>query len=581
MILSANTGTKLSLPSTADLTNCKTEPDVQCPRSNLTQFTFKGSQQEVNTALNGLSVTPPGDYIGFSDITVIVDDDVGANAGDSAEATIKVTWTAVNDGPTLTLPPTGTIAENSASTAPFVFASPNQITIGDVDAGDGELRVTVTTTNGTLTLGKVHDACSAQSTGACLEYITGTGTADASLTVRGSLADLITAFDANTKFVPNRNFTGTASVTMTVNDEGNFGNGGAKQVQKTCTITVSAVNDAPVVTVPATQTILEDTSLVFGPVNPLSVADPDASTVLVTITAQHGTATLSGTGGLLFSAGQGDGTADALMQFEGSIANVRATLTNLKFQPEPNYFTYVAANDLPPAVEADKVKLTIKVDDQGSFGAGGPKKDEKTVEIKVLAVNDPPIAVNDTFTKNEDDGPFCLDVLKNDTDAPFESGNLTLAAVTSQPQGGTAAVGTCDPGTGSTSAIGFSPSADFFGNVVFTYTLRDDKDATTTGTVMLQINEVNDPPIAVDDVVTALTNVNAVTISPLANDSSDSDPVGSGGDQIEIQSVTVTSCTTGSSADCGASGSASVCGSKTQVNYSHSGRTDGDVVVLS
>ena len=86
-------------------------------------------------------------------------------------------------------------------------------------------------------------------------------------------------------------------------------------------ITVRPVNDAPVNTVPGTQTVDEDTALVFSSANgnTISIGDVDAGSnpVEVTLTASHGVLTLGGTTGLTFSAG--DGATDGTMTFRGAI----------------------------------------------------------------------------------------------------------------------------------------------------------------------------------------------------------------------------------------------------------------------
>ena len=102
-----------------------------------------------------------------------------------------------------------------------------------------------------------------------------------------------------------------------------------------------AVNQAPVNVVPVAQTTNQDTTLVFssGTSNQISITDPDAggSEVEVTLTATNGTVTLVGTPppGLTFSIG--DGTADALMTFVGTIANINTALNGLMFDPTTSY----------------------------------------------------------------------------------------------------------------------------------------------------------------------------------------------------------------------------------------------------
>src|SRR5205807_1092487 len=104
-------------------------------------------------------------------------------------------------------------------------------------------------------------------------------------------------------------------------------------------VTIDAINDAPVNTVPGPQNILEDTSLVFSAAggNALSVSDVDAdpNAVQVTLAATNGALTLSQTSGLTFTTGHG--TADTAMVFTGTIASVNAALSGLTFAPKHDF----------------------------------------------------------------------------------------------------------------------------------------------------------------------------------------------------------------------------------------------------
>src|SRR5205823_7965797 len=104
-------------------------------------------------------------------------------------------------------------------------------------------------------------------------------------------------------------------------------------------VTIVAVNDAPVNTVPAAQSTNEDTNLVFsgGNGNQISIGDVDAvsGAMRVTLTATNGTLTLSQLAGLTFTTG--DGTADSTMTFTGTIANINAALNGLTFAPTPDF----------------------------------------------------------------------------------------------------------------------------------------------------------------------------------------------------------------------------------------------------
>ena len=82
-------------------------------------------------------------------------------------------------------------------------------------------------------------------------------------------------------YLGNANYSGTDTLTITVDDQGNTGSGGAKTHSGSVAITVAAVNDSPVLTVPGAKTVDEDTLL---SITGISVADVDAATGAVKIT---------------------------------------------------------------------------------------------------------------------------------------------------------------------------------------------------------------------------------------------------------------------------------------------------------
>ena len=112
-------------------------------------------------------------------------------------------------------------------------------------------------------------------------------------------------------YAPTANYNGPATLTIVTNDLGNTGAGGPLTDTDTVNITVNAVNDAPVNTVPAAQTTNEDTrwSSRAGNGNLISISDVDAgaATVQVQLTVTNGTLSLSGAAGLTFT-GRRNGT---------------------------------------------------------------------------------------------------------------------------------------------------------------------------------------------------------------------------------------------------------------------------------
>ena len=75
-------------------------------------------------------------------------------------------------------------------------------------------------------------------------------------------------------YTPTPYFNGQATIQIVANDLGNSPSP-AKQTTVFIPVTVTPVNNAPVVTMPATQTITEDNALVFSNAggNPISVFD--------------------------------------------------------------------------------------------------------------------------------------------------------------------------------------------------------------------------------------------------------------------------------------------------------------------
>ncbi len=99
---------------------------------------------------------------------------------------------------------------------PITLSGSNAIQVSDVDAASSSIRITLTATNGTMTL--------ASTTG--LTFTTGDGTADGTIVVTGTVANLNAALDGLT-FSPTAAFNGTGTITVLTEDLGNTGSGGS------------------------------------------------------------------------------------------------------------------------------------------------------------------------------------------------------------------------------------------------------------------------------------------------------------------------------------------------------------------
>jgi VCBS repeat-containing protein len=114
--------------------------------------------------------------------------------------------------------------------------------------------------------------------------------------------------------------------------------------------------------------------------------------------------------------------------------------------------------------------------------------------------NAAPVAEDDSFTFDEDT-PTVLDVLANDVDADVES---LSAVIVDGPANGTLDVS-------EDGILTYTPNANFNGSDSFTYHAFDGTEASNLATVSLQINAVNDDPVAVDDAFTGLTATKVIS----------------------------------------------------------------------
>lgn len=220
-------------------------------------------------AANGtLSYTPAADANGTATITLTLSDSgPGApppNANTSPSQTFTVTVNAVNDAPVNTVPG----AQTTGDTIPLVFsnANGNAISVADADAGTGLVRMSFATgaaTNGTLSLANP---------GGVLATLAGNGTA--TVVATGTITALNTALNGpggGLTYTPVAGTSAARTITVSTDDQGNTGSGGAQVDTDTITVNVDA---PPIVTsTPATgATIAENAAITLSFSEPVNVA---------------------------------------------------------------------------------------------------------------------------------------------------------------------------------------------------------------------------------------------------------------------------------------------------------------------
>ena len=476
--LSAANGT-LSLGDTTNLTF-----SVGDGSENAT-MTFRGSATDLNNALANLTYQGSLHYNGPDTININVDDLGNNGQGNTLQdsGTIAVNVTAVNDAPTLTLPIGQSVAEDTVLSLPA-------ITVSDVDAAGDPLEVTLSAANGTLSLGDTTN----------LTFSVGDGSENATMTFRGSATDLNNAL-ANLTYQGSLHYNGPDTININVDDLGNNGQGNTLQDSGTIAVNVTAVNDAPTLTLPVGQSVAEDTVLSLPAI---TVSDVDAAgdPLEVTLSAANGTLSLGDTTNLTFSVG--DGSENATMTFRGSATDLNNALANLTYQGSLHY-------NGPDTIN-------INVDDLGNNGQGNTLQDSGTIAVNVTAVNDAPTLTLPVGQSVAEDTVLSLPAITvSDVDAAGDPLEVTLSAANGTLSLGDTTNLTFSVGNGSENAtMTFRGSATDLNNALANLTYQGSLHYNGPDTININVDDLgnNGQGNTLQDSGTIAVNVTAVNNAP-------------------------------------------------------------------
>jgi VCBS repeat-containing protein len=357
--------------------------------------------------------------------------------------------------------------------------------------------------------------------------------------------------DGTFAYTPNANFNGTDTFTYDVTDDGATGGSpDPKSSTGTVTITVSAVNDAPVanddsysternaaLSVPAPGALANDTDVEGDALSAVKVANP-----------AHGTVTMNGDGSFTYTPASGfvgddsftykanDGAADSnVATVSITVQNTAPVATNDSYSlSEDNVLTVgTAAGPLANDSDANGDPLAaLKVTDpahgsatlnpDGSFfytpspNYNGPDSftyqandgvadsNVATVTVAVRPVNDAPTASDGAASTNEDT-PSTIDLRALVGDTETAPANLTYTIVRGPSHGSLNATGLPN------GSFSYTPSPNYSGADSFAYSVTDRGDPDGCGggppdctaaltnevkTLAITVNPVNDKPLA-------------------------------------------------------------------------------------
>ena len=303
--------------------------------------------------------------------------------------------------------------------------------------------------------------------------------------------------DGSFTYTPAQDFNGADSFTFLAND------GQADSNAATINLTITPVPDAPVNTVPGPQTVNEDTAF---SIPGMSVDDVDSPTLTTTLTVTNGTLAI------VAGAARVTGFLTSSLTISGTIAEVNAALASVNYLGNPNF--------------AGSNSLTVTTDD------GTTTPDVDTIAITVAAVTDAPEVDLDPDNSSGAPGSGYITVFTENgapalladadislTDADDENlVGATFRLINDQPGDTLVVIGTLPPGitpslvgneltlSGTASVAAYMAAlgqiafnnpgeAPDPGNRLILVSV-DDGSATTNAFVLVQVQPVNDPPVA-------------------------------------------------------------------------------------
>ena len=365
--------------------------------------------------------------------------------------------------------------------------------------------------------------------------------------------------DGTYSYTPVPGFSGTDSFSYVVTDADS-----GESVTQTVTITVNAVEDAPVVETPLEETPIDETPV---DVNQAPIAQDDRAEIVQNVPLRNikvldndedpeggvltVTAAESASGALVSINADGTLNYTPNVDFLGadtvtytitdpSGATAQASLVVVISEPQAQnalegepldvyledteLLRSLPAGTTVTVVSSQGSQVTISEDGVMSYQAppgftgedvitytiddGEGNVVTKTVVMQVYPQDAALVGIDDSVVTPEDASLLNIAVLANDKIA--EGSDVTVISATSS-RGGQVEINA--DGT-----LNYTPPQDFTGIDAVTYTARNGDGIESTATLSVEVTPENDPPVAVVDAVTTLEDTPLENINVLAND---------------------------------------------------------------
>jgi hypothetical protein len=478
---------------------------------------FPATVTAAQLAANQVVFTPTANLNGngSASISFQVRDNGGtANSGvdtDQSANALTFNIAAVNDPISTAAPATLSVEEDSVN---YAVAG---LSISDVDAAlapAGVYVVTLSSTQGTLTLTTL--------TG--LTFSAGDGTGDATMTFRGTLADINTAL-ATTKYTPSADYHGSAQIQISATDSFGgtvaTGTGAASTDSDTIAVTVTPGNQAPTVdlngadgagtgfassyTEGGTAAAISDTDVL--------ITDPDAND---DITGATITITNAVAGDTLTVVGALPGSIVVDASSTATTIKLTGTGTAAQYEAAIEQITFSSTSD-NPTVGGTATTRTITVVVSDGDASSAPA----TATVTVSDSNDAPDGTSATITATEDTFRVLTasDFGFTDPDTGDTMSAVTITGITGSGQIYYDADGTA--GSGAPLAVSSLPQTYTVaelaeGRVLFK--AGPDANGAATATIGFKVVDSSGATNAADPVANTLTiDVAAVNDAPVLN----------------------------------------------------------------
>jgi VCBS repeat-containing protein len=428
------------------------------------------SVQPAIDASGNLTYTPAANAFGLATVTVQIHDDGGTANGTidtSVAQTFTITITPVNDAPSFTKGVDQSVAEDSGLTTVNGWAP--ALSAGPVNESSQTLSFIVTNDNNALF--SVQPAVDASGT-----------------------LTFTTAQDAS----------GTATVTIAIHDDGGTANGGVDtSATQTFTITLTPVNDAPILGGPSVTTNYTEggASIFIDPT--LTITDVDSAMMGGALVAISGNADGPGNDVLTFV---NTATITGTFVPNAGTLSLTGTDTVAAYQAALRSIKYSSISDAPV--------LAMRYIDYTVTDNLGATSTNKTNFVTITETNDAPVVTVPNAQATIEDQPLSITTITvadpDDRGAPnmrldYSSTHGTLAFPNFAPPIAPTTSGSFfgDLTTINGALAGglvFTPDPDFAGTAKITITINDQGNSgggalTDTKTIDVVVTGINDTPV--------------------------------------------------------------------------------------